>query len=201
MNKELFAISFMVTIISCICSYGMQNQLSHDQLALSYIGHKTEDTECRDENKSDDREKESMFLSDEDKFNCWFGHKQALAFALESESSLVYKIDFDGKTLLALAVHAGHECMVDLLLAHKADINAVDHKGNSVLMYAATDYSGLSMVRHLIHKGANLSQLHPQKQKMAHEIVFIKALRRSSIKLAEIAEVLEKSYKAQYEVE
>ncbi len=56
---------------------------------------------------------------------------------LETNSGLASVKDTNGSTALHVAANAGHQDVAELLLAHKADVNATDDLGNVPLHYAA----------------------------------------------------------------
>lgn len=58
---------------------------------------------------------------------------------------LLESADEDGFTPLHLAVIQGNLAMVNLLLANKAEVNAVDNEGHSVVHWATGESQGYPM--------------------------------------------------------
>lgn len=57
---------------------------------------------------------------------------------------LLESADEDGFTPLHLAVIQGNMALVNLLLANKADVNALDNEGHSVVHWATGIYAAFS---------------------------------------------------------
>lgn len=55
----------------------------------------------------------------------------------DSSRDLLESADEDGLTPLHLAVIQGNASLVNLLLANKANVNAIDNEGHSVVHWAA----------------------------------------------------------------
>jgi ankyrin repeat protein len=64
------------------------------------------------------------------------GNKESLTGLLSKSKMWLSVKDSSGRSALHIAVIAGHQIVVELLLGHGANINALDRAGNSALIYA-----------------------------------------------------------------
>lgn len=70
--------------------------------------------------------------------------------------------DYDGRTGVMLAAAGGHHGVIHILLAARADVNAIDHTGRTALDEACSKAHD-DVAQQLKHRGARCALLCPHK--------------------------------------
>ena len=83
----------------------------------------------------------------------WNGDVQKV-WDLLDEGADIYARNGFGETVLHTAAHGGHPVVAELLLAKKADINAIDKERNTPLLLACV-FKNMEVIKVLLEKGAD----------------------------------------------
>nr|CAD7608962.1 unnamed protein product [Timema genevievae] len=96
-----------------------------------------------------------------------YGYRAILAILLQHGLNVNLGVDTFNNSMLHIAVDFGQISVVNLLLDHRADVNAPDSNGDSILFWAAKN-GNLEMVEVLVHHGADVNALDIQGCSVLH---------------------------------